>query len=294
MIPDHIMIGDSSSHLNRYLSENNYSKICILVDENTHFNCLKKIEGDINFDYDIFKIDSGEEEKNLATCSKVWNFLTENLYDRKSLIINLGGGVICDMGGFVASTFKRGIDFINIPTTLLAQVDASVGGKLGVDFNNLKNLIGIFKEPSCVIIDTNFLKTLSEKELKSGFAEVIKHCLIRDKKMFDKISKFMWSENNWDEIIKHSISIKSEVVNKDLKESGLRKILNFGHTIGHAIETTYLNKYNKMLHGEAISIGLICESYISYHHQKINSSDLKLITDYIFNIYKLPKLDSES
>ena len=177
MIPDHIMIGDSSSHLNRYLSENNHSKICILVDENTHSNCLKKIEGDINFDYDIFKIDSGEEEKNLATCSKAWNFLTENLYDRKSLIINLGGGVICDMGGFVASTFKRGVDFVNIPTTLLAQVDASVGGKLGIDFNTYKNQIGIFKIPNLIIVDTKFLSSLSERELRSGYAEVI-NCLL--------------------------------------------------------------------------------------------------------------------
>mgnify|MGYP006213659127 FL=1 len=222
MIPDHIMIGDSSSHLNRYLSENNYSKICILVDENTHSKCLKKIEGDINFDYDIFKIDSGEEEKNLATCSKVWNFLTENLYDRKSLIINLGGGVICDMGGFVASTFKRGVDFVNIPTTLLAQVDASVGGKLGIDFNTYKNQIGIFKIPNLIIVDTKFLSSLSERELRSGYAEVIKHCLINDAKKFKEITKINWKDNNWEEIVRHSILIKSEVVENDLTEEGLR------------------------------------------------------------------------
>ena len=178
MIPDHIMIGDSSSHLNRYLSENNYSKICILVDENTHSNCLKKIEGDINFDYDIFKIDSGEEEKNLATCSKVWNFLTENLYDRKSLIINLGGGVITDMGGFIASCYKRGIDFINIPTTLLSMVDASVGSKTGVNFDVLKNNIGTFSDPKIVIIDQEYLKTLDERNTLSGYAEIFKHSLI--------------------------------------------------------------------------------------------------------------------
>ena len=285
MIPNHIKIGNAEKFISQYITEHSFSKIGFLVDSNSADHCLKQIEQKFSFDFHVITISDGEENKNLSTCEKVWQELINLKFDRNSLLINLGGGVVCDLGGFVASTYMRGIDFINVPTTLLSQVDASVGGKLGVDFNNLKNLIGIFKEPSCVIIDTNFLKTLSEKELKSGFAEVIKHCLIRDKKMFDKISKFMWSENNWDEIIKHSISIKSEVVNKDLKESGLRKILNFGHTIGHAIETTYLNKYNKMLHGEAISIGLICESYISYHHQKINSSDLKLITDYIFNIY---------
>ena len=291
MIPDHIMIGDSSSYLNRYLSENNYSKICILVDENTHSNCLKKIEGDINFDYDIFKIDSGEEEKNLATCSKVWNFLTENLYDRKSLIINLGGGVICDMGGFVASTFKRGVDFVNIPTTLLAQVDASVGGKLGIDFNTYKNQIGIFKIPNLIIVDTKFLSSLSERELRSGFAEVIKHCLINDATKFKEITKINWKDNNWEEIVRHSILIKSEVVENDLTEEGLRKILNFGHTIGHAIETTYLEKKNKFFHGEAIAIGMICESYISFHKKMLSENELNTISGYILSVFKSNKIE---
>ena len=291
MIPDHIMIGDSSSYLNRYLSENNYSKICILVDENTHSNCLKKIEGDINFDYDIFKIDSGEEEKNLATCSKVWNFLTENLYDRKSLIINLGGGVICDMGGFVASTFKRGVDFVNIPTTLLAQVDASVGGKLGIDFNTYKNQIGIFKIPNLIIVDTKFLSSLSERELRSGYAEVIKHCLIKDTTKFKEITKINWKDNNWEEIVRHSILIKSEVVENDLNEEGLRKILNFGHTIGHAIETTYLEKKNKFFHGEAIAIGMICESYISFHKKMLSENELNTISGYILSVFKSNKIE---
>ena len=291
MIPDHIMIGDSSSYLNRYLSENNYSKICILVDENTHSNCLKKIEGDINFDYDIFKIDSGEEEKNLVTCSKVWNFLTENLYDRKSLIINLGGGVICDMGGFVASTFKRGVDFVNIPTTLLAQVDASVGGKLGIDFNTYKNQIGIFKIPNLIIVDTKFLSSLSERELRSGYAEVIKHCLINDATKFKEITKINWKDNNWEEIVRHSILIKSEVVENDLTEEGLRKILNFGHTIGHAIETTYLEKKNKFFHGEAIAIGMICESYISFHKKILSENELNTISGYILSVFKSNKIE---
>ena len=291
MIPDHIMIGDSSPHLNRYLSENNYSKICFLVDENTHSNCLKKIKGDINFDYDIFKIDSGEEEKNLITCSKVWNFLTENLYDRKSLIINLGGGVICDMGGFVASTFKRGVDFVNIPTTLLAQVDASVGGKLGIDFNRYKNQIGIFKIPNLIIVDTKFLSSLPERELRSGYAEVIKHCLIKDTKKFKEITKINWKDNNWEEIVRHSILIKSEVVENDLTEEGLRKILNFGHTIGHAIETTYLEKKNKFFHGEAIAIGMICESYISFHKKILSENELNTISGYILSVFKSNKIE---
>ena len=221
----------------------------------------------------------------------VWNFLTENLYDRKSLIINLGGGVICDMGGFVASTFKRGVDFVNIPTTLLAQVDASVGGKLGIDFNSYKNQIGIFKIPNLIIVDTKFLSSLSERELRSGYAEVIKHCLINDATKFKEITKINWKDNNWEEIVRHSILIKSEVVENDLTEEGLRKILNFGHTIGHAIETTYLEKKNKFFHGEAIAIGMICESYISFHKKMLSENELNTISGYILSVFKSNKIE---
>ena len=291
MIPDHIMIGDSSSHLNRYLSENNYSKICILVDENTHSNCLKKIEGDINFDYDIFKIDSGEEEKNLATCSKVWNFLTENLYDRKSLIINLGGGVICDMGGFVASTFKRGIDFINIPTTLLAQVDSSIGGKTGVNTKIGKNLLGSFYQPNLVLTDVNFLRTLPKREIICGYAEILKHSLILDKKFFlflDKNSKQILNLNNLlvQKAIYKSCLIKKKIVEKDEKEKSLRKILNFGHTFGHAFESTMA--YSKKLnHGEAVILGMSSALKFSLNKNLIKKKEYEYIINHI-NKNKLP------
>ena len=246
MIPNHIKIGNAGKILSQYISKNNFSKIGFLSDKNSSKYCINRILENHKFDYHTITIEEGEENKSLSTCEKVWEELINLKFDRNSLLINIGGGVICDLGGFVASTYMRGIDFINIPTTLLSQVDASVGGKLGVDFQNLKNIIGVFREPNSVIIDTIFLQTLSERELRSGFAEVIKHCLIRDRAMFDKISKKEWNDSDWDEIVKHSISIKSEVVSKDLKESGLRKILNFGHTIGHAIETTYLDKKNKL------------------------------------------------
>ena len=291
MIPDHIKIGDAKKLLSEFISNNNFSKVGFLVDENSKKHCLKPLQEYLSFSYDVITIRDGEENKNLSTCEAVWTELIKLKFDRKSLLINLGGGVVSDLGGFVASTYMRGIDFINVPSTLLAQVDASVGGKLGIDLHNLKNLIGVFREPNCVIVDINFLNTLPERELKSGFAEVIKHCLIRDQKMFRNIINVHWKDNNWEEIVKHSIKIKSEVVHKDLKESGIRKILNFGHTIGHAIETTYLHKNQKILHGEAISIGMICESYLSYHFNKINPHDLDKITDYILNIYKLPKLN---
>ena len=291
MIPNHIKIGNSATYLNKYITDHNYSKICIIVDGNTVNNCLNKIKNDLKFSYKIFQIQSGEEKKNLDTCSEIWNYLTENTYDRNSLIINLGGGVICDMGGFIASTYKRGIDFINIPTTLLAQVDASVGGKLGIDFNNFKNQIGVFKTPNLIVIDIKFLTTLHERELKSGFAEVIKHCLIKDDKKFNEINKIEWSQNSWDEIVRHSIEIKSNVVRDDLEEKGVRKILNFGHTLGHAIETTYLHKNNNLLHGEAIAIGMICESFLSMHNKKLSKNELDIISEYIISIYQPIKIN---
>ena len=234
----------------------------------------------------------GEEHKNLTTCSKVWESLTNLNFDRNSLIINLGGGVICDLGGFIAATYKRGIDFINIPTTLLSQVDASIGGKLGIDFNNYKNHIGVFEEPNTIIIDTKFLSTLSKRELKSGFAEIIKHCLIKDSSKFDEISNNLdWEKNNWNDLVYHSIDIKLQVVKLDLKEGGIRKILNYGHTLGHAIETTYMSKKNKLLHGEAISIGMICEAYISFYFNKLTKDELNKISNFINQIYNLQKID---
>ncbi len=291
MIPSHIKIGDFISPLNEYIIKNNYSKIAFLADNNSYKYCLKPNEKSFSFEYNIIKIKEGEANKILQSCEKVWKKLIQLKFDRHSLIINLGGGVICDLGGFVASTYMRGIDFINIPSTLLSQVDASIGGKVGIDYYNLKNLIGVFNEPKEVLVDINLLKTLSKRELKSGFAEIIKHCLIRDKDMFFKISKTKWDSNSWKELVKHSISIKYDIVKNDPTEQGMRKILNFGHTIGHAIETTYLSKSKKFLHGEAISIGIICEAFISNYFNKLSHSDLNIITKYLLSIYPLPKLN---
>lgn len=291
MIHGHIKISNIEDSLSSFLSNNNYSKIGVLVDDNTKVHCLKKIKNLIQ-DSNVIEIESGEIKKNINTCISVWDSLTNLGFDRKSLLINLGGGVICDLGGFIASTYMRGINFINIPTTLLSQVDASVGGKLGINFNNYKNQIGLFLEPNRILVDTDFLNTLSIRELRSGFSEVIKHCLIRDKSAFNKIVKIEWEKNDWFNIVKHSISIKSKIVDSDLRENGVRKILNFGHTIGHAIESAFINSKNNLLHGEAIAIGIICESYISYLSQSLNEVELKKITDFIISIYNPIKIKS--
>lgn len=256
------------SSLNKHIKENNFSKIFILVDENTHEFCLpyflKQVETEITIE--IIEIESGEINKTIDTCVGVWNTLSELDADRKSLLINIGGGVITDLGGFVACTFKRGIAYVNVPTTLLSMVDASVGGKTGVDLGHLKNQIGVISNPDLVLIDTQYLATLPQNQMRSGLAEMLKHGLISDInywKKFQDLSKL--NADDLDQLIHESVLIKKNVVEVDPYENGLRKTLNFGHTLGHAIETYFLSNPKKttLLHGEAIIIGMILASYIS-------------------------------
>ena len=254
--------------LNQHIEDNNFSNIFILVDENTHLHCLPKLLEKLETDktIEIIEIESGEINKTIETCVGVWNALSELDADRKSLMINIGGGVITDLGGFVACTFKRGIAYINIPTTLLSMVDASVGGKTGVDLGHLKNQIGVISNPDLVLIDTPYLDTLPQDQMRSGLAEMLKHGLITGEGYWNKfqdLSKL--SLDNLDELIYESVIIKRDVVTEDPFEDGLRKTLNFGHTLGHAIESYYLSNPNKttLLHGEAIIIGMILASYIS-------------------------------
>lgn len=259
-----------------------YSKVAILVDENTKKKCLNllpTIKGSI-----IIEIESGEINKSLSSCNYIWEQLSEHNFDRDSLLINLGGGVIGDMGGFCASTYKRGIDFIQVPTTLLAMVDASVGGKLGVDFNGLKNQIGLFNNPESVLIFPEFLETLQEKELKTGFAEVVKHALISDKNLWEEIISVPFNESNWEKIIEPSINIKNKIVLSDPYEKGERKKLNFGHTFGHAVESYYLEKETPILHGEAVLMGILLEVEISV----VSEEKKNEIKNYILSNFSLP------
>lgn len=269
-----------------FLDNEDYSAVGVLMDEHTEKHCYPLIKPFLPPHQCIF-IQSGEQNKNLDTCYHIWHQLTRHGFDRKALLINLGGGVIGDMGGFCASAYKRGIDFIQMPTTLLSMVDASIGGKLGVDFEGFKNHIGVFKLPVYVFVYTEFLKTLSEREFLSGFAEVIKHCLIYDKAQWhNKIRKSLPAGFEWDELVRHSVDIKSEIVQNDPQEAGLRKILNFGHTLGHAIETFYLeNNQEPLLHGEAIAIGMVCESFMSYQKGFITGEDYQLIKNYMLEVF---------
>lgn len=254
--------------VNKYLNKNNFSKIFILVDENTHEFCLphflEKLETDVVIE--IIEIESGEINKNIETCVGIWNTLSELNADRKSLLINIGGGVITDMGGFVACTFKRGIAYINVPTTLLSMVDASVGGKTGVDLGHLKNQVGVISNPDLVLIDTYFLNTLPQNQMRSGLAEMLKHGLITGETYWNKFQDLgTFSFDDLDGLIYESVVIKKNVVEIDPFENSLRKTLNFGHTLGHAIESYFLSNPNKttLLHGEAIAVGMILAAYIS-------------------------------
>ncbi|KPM48670.1 3-dehydroquinate synthase [Jiulongibacter sediminis] len=281
-----VKIGSITTLLPEFLKAGDYSKITVLVDENTGQHCYPLIK-ELLPEHILIEIKSGEEQKNLGTCQHIWQVMTDNELDRHSLMIDLGGGVIGDMGGFCAATYKRGIDFIQIPTTLLAQVDASVGGKLGIDFNGYKNHIGVFQLPKTVLIDADFLKSLPWAELRSGFAEVAKHCLIADGAKWDEIRRIDFDDQDFADLIAHSVEIKKEVVASDPTEKGRRKILNFGHTLGHAIETYFLESPEKerLLHGEAIAAGMICEASISLERGLIDESLFLEIEEFLFSIY---------
>ncbi|WP_456421388.1 3-dehydroquinate synthase [Lutibacter sp.] len=281
---------DAYLKLNEFISTYKPSTVFILVDENTNTHCLPILlqELSTSITIEIIEIESGEENKNLETCTGVWSALTELGADRKSLMINLGGGVITDLGGFVASTFKRGIAFLNIPTTLLSMVDASVGGKTGVDLGVLKNQIGLFSNPEMVLIDARFLETLPKRELRSGLAEIIKYGLTYDTKVWNNLNALKeFNINTLTPLIYRSIEIKNEITTKDPKEAGLRKVLNFGHTLGHAIESYFLESKDKenLTHGEAIAIGMITETYISNILLNFPSEELENIKKIILSIY---------
>ncbi|WP_348797170.1 3-dehydroquinate synthase [Flavobacterium adhaerens] len=276
--------------LNQHLRENKYSNIFIIVDSNTNEYCLPKflplLETDLTIE--IIEFEAGEINKNIETCIEIWNVLTELGADRKTLIINVGGGVVTDLGGFVASTFKRGVDFIHVPTTLLSMVDASVGGKNGVDLGNLKNQIGVIVTPKMVLVDTNYLETVPQNEMRSGLAEMLKHGLIFDKEYWELFLDIKAIDfDQLDNLIHRSVEIKNIIVMQDPTEKNIRKSLNFGHTLGHAIEGYFLENQNKttLLHGEAIAAGMILESYISLHKKLITAEEYKQIKSTLKSIY---------
>ncbi len=244
-----------------------YDKVFVLADETTEVCCWPVVRG-VKALQDAFHITipSTDTHKNLESLSYVWKQLSDNGATRHSVLINLGGGMVTDLGGFAASTFKRGIAFVNIPTTLLAMVDASEGGKTGINFNGLKNEIGVFNEPKKVILDTTFLKTLDRENVLSGYAEMIKHGLLSDNRTLDELLAFDLDSIDYGRLgtmVRKSVAVKKKVVKSDPHEHGLRKSLNLGHTVGHAMESLALRRGTPVLHGYAVAWGLVCELYLS-------------------------------
>ncbi|MEI6274960.1 MAG: 3-dehydroquinate synthase [Prolixibacteraceae bacterium] len=264
-------------------------KLFLVMDRNTKRYCLPllcDVPGVEKFKQIV--ITSGEEHKSIAAVEKIWLFLSQNGADRKSLVVNLGGGMVTDIGSFAASTFKRGVEFVNVPTTLLAQVDASVGGKTGFNFNGLKNEIGVINQPLQVIIDTRFLVTLDYDNFISGYAEMIKHSLIHSQDHLTELRKFDLLNPDYAELqtlITHSVMIKGYFVQKDPLEKNIRKALNFGHTIGHAFESHSLKQSKPLLHGHAVAFGMLAELYLSKLHCGFPDGTLHHLSDWIRSVY---------
>ncbi len=283
-----IVITESpASWLHPFFQQKRYSSVTVVVDDHTAVHCYPLIRTALPL-HQVIQLPAGEEFKNLATCTLIWQKLTDRQIDRHGLMIVLGGGVLGDMAGFCAATYKRGIDFVLIPTTLLAQADASVGGKLGIDFNHFKNHIGVFQLPVATVVSPVFLKTLPASELRSGFAEVVKHCLLDSPHAWQSITTKTLAHQDWAAWVAHSVAFKEKITRQDPTEKGLRKVLNLGHTVGHAVETASLEREPRLLHGEAIAAGLITEAFISTQRGWLPEATLSEITRYLTDTFGAP------
>lgn len=268
----------------------NPRKVFVLVDVNTASFVLPRLQALSKSvaDATVITTKAGDMNKNLDSTQAIWKHLGDEGATRHSLLINAGGGVVTDMGAFAASTFKRGISFINVPTTLLAAVDASVGGKTGINFGNLKNEIGVFNQADCVIVSTLFFNTLTSEELRSGYAEMIKHALLRDKESFDRLIDRRVEDFDADgllELLRKSVLIKKEIVDTDPEEKGLRKALNLGHTAGHAYESLALERKAPVPHGYAVAYGLVTELVLSHIKLSFPSDTLHRLAAYVKDVY---------
>lgn len=283
-----VFTNEVAKELKRRLAETKPAEVFVLVDDNTCQSCLHLFRENNLLEKNIITIAGGEQNKSLETVVRVWNVLSSGGARRNSVLVNLGGGMITDIGGFAASCFKRGMRYINVPTTLLAQIDASVGGKTGINFNGLKNEIGAFSIPECVIIDNGFLATLSQRQIMSGFAEMLKHALLSDE---DRLADIMTvdlkciSGPEFLEYIKDSVEVKDAIVRADPKERGIRRALNFGHTVGHALESIAIDNNLEFYHGDAVAYGMIVELYLSVKKMDFDLKHYEAIRKFIKSHY---------
>ncbi len=276
-----IFLENAEKHLHQLLHKNQYSKFVVLMDENTKRHCFplfKNMMGD--YEMELLTLPAGEINKNIESLQLIWDCLTSLIADRAALLICLGGGMIGDIGGLAAGTYKRGIDYIYFPTSLLALVDASIGGKVAIDYRDLKNQIGLFNNPKAVFTHVEFLNTLPKREMRSGFVELMKHALIASPHLWEELVIFDFPDlPKLIEMIEKSLRIKKQIVESDPYERGMRKILNFGHTVGHAVESSLLRQGKDILHGEAVAFGIIAETYISMEHFDLAGNVVQQICD---------------
>ena len=276
--------------LQSFLASLNYDKLFILTDTNTYAQCYPLVRDIPAFcDAPVITVEAGDIHKDIEQVCHIWSRLSNEGASRNSLLVNLGGGMVTDMGGFAGATFKRGLHTVNIPTTLMASVDAAVGGKTGVNFNGLKNEVGAFYPPECVFIDCEFLRTLDRANLLSGYAEMVKHALISDMEvytsvmLFDLDAKIDYAFLN--QMVAQSVAVKERIVDEDPKEHGIRKALNFGHTVGHAYESLSFQKGHPLLHGHAVAAGIVSELYLSHKHCGFPMDKLSQVVYYLKEYY---------
>ncbi len=280
---------DLFQDLTLLLQKGNFTSTYILTDRNTFIHCLPLIPQELQDTATLISVPAGEESKNLQNAEKIWNQLLEKETDRNAVLINLGGGMVTDLGSFAASTYKRGISYINIPTTLLGMVDAAIGGKTGINFGEVKNAIGTFAQPHSIIFHTPFLYTLPERELRSGYAEVIKYALISDAELWENL-KIIFNPQQLilqPEILQTCMKIKQQITDTDPTEKNIRKILNFGHTVGHGLESFSMQHDEEPLHhGEAVAMGMIAEAYLSHIINGMPLEQMQSVVDYILKFFK--------
>jgi 3-dehydroquinate synthase len=276
-----IQIGDIADGLDRHLDALRPSGVLVLADENTARHCLPRL-GPAFHGFPICVLPPGESYKTLDSCQRVWAAMVAHKLDRQSVLVNLGGGMITDLGGFAAACYQRGIRFVHLPTSLLGMADAAIGGKTGVDFMGFKNYLGVFRAPAWTWIDPGFLRTLPEHELRDGMAEVVKHAIIGSPVLWNRLSgPAEIADAEWPGLLAENVRVKAGVVDADPEERGLRKLLNFGHTIGHALESQALGTDAPLSHGEAVTLGMLAEAQIAWSHGLLSEPDFVAITELI-------------
>lgn len=288
---------DALDRLQHWLEHEGYGKQCfVLGDENTLDHCLPELHAHVPhlLEAENIQVRPGEQSKDLDVCRAIWGHLAERAAGRDAVLIALGGGVITDLGGFVAATYKRGISCILVPTTVMGMMDASIGGKTAIDLQGVKNLIGVYSDPVSVHIHPPFLRTLGKREVLSGVAEMIKHGLVRDADHWNAVRRAQLHDlSELAPLIRRSAAIKAEVVTEDPREQGQRKLLNFGHTIGHAMEAFALEgRDGSLLHGEAVAMGMVCATWLSCHLGLLDRDRMNAVQEHLLGLFPIIPLQA--